>query len=153
MKVFRLIGLALVALSCASIQESGSGSPDAWFRRPPAELRQEWQTVSREDIHPVLAEKRESAVALLGSRAAVPAPPELVQELAGAQVNGGPWFVVRGLCAACETGAFTVQQSEGRIFVHHAALAGRQIPLTRWPVVVSLDGEPADVYVTASSAR
>jgi hypothetical protein len=68
-------------------------------------------------------------------------------------VDSGRWYVVRGLCAACRTGSFSAYQSDGKVLVHHASLAGRPVPVTRWPVVVPLDQEPVEVYVTASSAR
>lgn len=149
-----LIALAAVALGgvyagCAHRQQN---LEDGWFRRATRQMFEAAAPVSSEKVHPVTNSKLSEASRLLEHVAAVSISDTTAADLANARFDpSGVYVLVRGLCAGCGTGKFYVFMSDEYLIVDHLALASRETPATRWPVVLELTDVPSDVYVQYSA--
>jgi hypothetical protein len=127
-------------------------SIDTWFREAPVISEPPWKKVPQDQLYSVLPDKREEAIALLASQSAVVVPLQDAERFSGTPLRLSKYYLVRGLCLACgNTGGFLVYRNGPRISVVHHSLASRALPMTRWPVIVSLDTFPFEVYVEVTA--
>jgi hypothetical protein len=142
--------LAILVVSCAP---RASILKDEWFHGAPDGSTANLPQVDARDVHPVTEAKLESAKLKLDTIPVVPISVSEAEDLVDSKLDGGGFFLIRGLCLGCGTGSFNVYSNGRSVLIDHLSLAGRGTPATRWPVVVRLDSMPTEVYVQCHAIR
>jgi len=153
--MFILYGTALCA--CAA-DHSASTARDSWYNAVPPKTPGlwEWQELDRARIHQVMESKETQADDLLQNVPVLELTNEQASELVGRMLPELPRtrpYLARGLYLNRETGAFSVYVLDDRLLVHHGSLGRGAAPMKRQALVLQLEGEPTQVYVTCSMAE
>ena len=131
---------------------------DSWYNAPPPETprRGEWEQLDRARIHEVLESRELQAEELLQDVSIVEVTAEQAAELIGATLPDQPDtqpYLTRGVYLNGGTGSFSVYLLEDQLLVHHGSLGHRAVPMKRQALVLQLEQEPQDVFVTCSMAE
>jgi hypothetical protein len=152
-----LVGVAVTLSGCTGRLRAWT-TQDSWYRAPPPGLpgRSEWAALEPSAIHPVVDASESLAEALLAQLPIVELGHEEAAQLVGGtlpQAPGTQPYLVRGVCLNRSTGSFSAFLLEGRLWVHHASLGRRAVPMKRQVLVLQLERRPAEVFVTCSMAE
>jgi hypothetical protein len=126
---------------------------DEWRRPVPQDLGDRLYRSDEKAVFPVVSGAREGEVSRLASTPFVRLFPREAEDLVGHRLSEGDYFLIRGVCIGCGTGSFKVHSDGENVLVSHVSLAGRRVRPTLWPVVVSLDEPPGQVFVEYSAAE
>ncbi|MCX4244975.1 hypothetical protein [Paraliomyxa miuraensis] len=124
---------------------------DPWYHAIDDDVFEEWQDV---EFAPVASSRVDEAIALVTEAPAVTIDTETAERLTeGAWDGDEPAVAVRAVVLNEATGGFSVQTRERKLWVRHASLGRRAVPMKRTVLVVSLAELPETVYVTCSMAQ
>jgi hypothetical protein len=144
------VSALFIFLGCAAVF---TGKIDPWSRPLPKDMAGHLVQLNDRNIFQVASGAKEKAVAKLESVPFLALNLREAEALVGQTLDGGEYFLVRGLCLGCGNGSFRVYFDSKNIFVYNFSLAKRGTRPTRWPVVVSLEEPPEQVYVECGSAQ
>jgi hypothetical protein len=141
--------MAMLAVGCATTRPAD----EAWHRPAPRELGDRLYRSDKTAVFPVSASAREGAVSRLASTPFVKISPREAEDLVGHPLGEGDYYLIRGVCIGCGTGSFSAHSDGENVVISHVSLAGRRVRPTRWPVVMSLEKSPGQVFVDYSAAE
>jgi hypothetical protein len=132
-------------------------SEDAWYRAPPSGTHLwEWSELGDDRVQEVIASQKASAERLLQNVSSVVLTDQQAAELIGDPLPSLPGtkpYLTRGLVLNRETGGFIVYTSGDQVVVYHGSLGRGAVPMSRQPLVLQLERDPAEVFVVCSMAE
>ncbi|MHC4431859.1 MAG: hypothetical protein ACYTBS_08475 [Planctomycetota bacterium] len=147
-----LATLVFVVAFCACVGNRAWTREDSWYTEP--ELALPWDAeLKYELISSVPSSGLALAEQLLESRSWRRLSVAEVMELLGKDADtptGKHLYLLRAVYLNAETGGFSVRHKDGIVHVHHSSLGRRAVPMKRGAVIVPLNSDPENVYVTCS---
>lgn len=131
---------------------------DSWYNAPPPEAprRREWEGLDRARIHEVIESREPQAEELLQDVSIVELNCEQAAEFIGEalpEVPGTKPYLTRAVYLNRGTGGFSVYLLEDELLVYHRSLGRRAVPMKRQALVLQLERQPTQVFVTCSMAE
>lgn len=156
-RAFLISALLCAAIgACAQARRAWTTEDDWYHPLPAGTLLAEWDPLDHDRVHEVIPERLPEAQELLQDLVIAELSPEQAASLIGATLCDAPGtkpYLVRGLLLNQATGSFAVYVLQDQIAVTHRSLGSSAAPMTRQPLVLQLEREPAQVHVTVSMAK
>jgi hypothetical protein len=133
-------------------------SEDSWYRRPPTELNDvsAWLLLESSSAHEIIGTLEQAAEESLNKSPYFEITTEQVKKLTEGEFISIPKtkpYLVRSVFLNKGTGAYYLRVKNGNLWIHHASLGKGPVPMRKQAIVVQLQGEPNEVYVTCSMAE
>jgi hypothetical protein len=132
-------------------------SKDSWYADLPEGVSSwNWPSLDRARIHEVIESREAKAEELLQDVSIVPLSSKEAAEFIGEELPGAPGtqpYLTRAVYLNRATGGFSVSILDDQLRVHHGSLGRRAVPMKRQALVLQLEREPAEVFVTCSMAE
>ncbi len=109
---------------------------DPWYTPLRGQL-DDWSPLPSSSFARVTPGKVANAVSMLEQESAISISPSMASSLTDGRLHEEDAWLVRALCLVCDPFDDLVYRRDTAIFVSHAALSKRPLPMQRWPVVVA----------------